>query len=328
MLGAIIVVVVLGSLVVLHFEKPTNPEIQTYGDAVWLSFVTMTTVGYGDVVPITPGGRATVIVMMVLGVTLLTGFIGIQASARAEKALRRAKGLDQKSTLHDHFVVCGWNQRGKYVLTRLAYAARDGGIPIALLCVLEESPLDDNYVFFYKGSPTNATDQKRVNMENARSVILLADENMGGDPSDVDARTVLAALTARALNPSVNIVAEVLEPENVAHIMNAGVEEVFDHNLIGGNLLAQAALHKGIIEVVNAMAQKDADEKMHRIPVGPELVGKTCSQATTQLEADKGYTIIGFKRADTQQFCDTDTVLSADDEIIILSRDLPDEPTV
>jgi voltage-gated potassium channel len=331
MLGAIILVVVLGSLFVLEFEKTKNAEIQTYGDALWLSFQTMTTVGYGDTVPITPGGKVTVVMEMVLGVSLLTGFIGAQASARAEKAQRRAMGMGTKTSLKDHFVIGGWNQRGKYVLQRLARAAKDSGVPIALLCGLDGPPVEDDYVFFYKGNPTSAEDQRRVDIAHAHSVILLADEFTGGDASDVDARTVLAALTALSLNPDLKIVAEVLEADNVQHVRNAGVEEVFDNNMIAGNLLAQSALRFGIIEVVRALAEKDADEKLHRIAVPEDSVGQTCGFVGAELTKKKGYTLIGVRRPDGSQFCDSDTVVNAGDELVILSKGsvpeakLPDE---
>ncbi|MBK5093871.1 MAG: two pore domain potassium channel family protein, partial [Actinobacteria bacterium] len=84
MLGAIIIVLLLGSLFMFLFERKTNPTIKTYGDAVWLSVVTMTTVGYGDKYPITPGGKATGMVSMVLGIALVTTAITARAAARID----------------------------------------------------------------------------------------------------------------------------------------------------------------------------------------------------------------------------------------------------
>jgi len=323
MLGGIVLVAVLGSLMVLHFERATNPDIKTYGDAVWLSFETMTTVGFGDKVPITPGGKASVVMEMVIGITLLTGFIGTRASAKAEEAQRRTKGLDKTTSLRGHFVVCGWNQRGKYTLERLAAAARGSGIPVVLLCGLEETPVKDDYVFFYKGSPTSLEDQKRANMQYAQSAILLADEQSGGPPGDIDARTVLAALTAHSLNPEMKITAEVLEPANAEHLTNAGVGEVFDHNLIGGNLLAQSAMRYGIIEVVTALAKKDVDAKIYRIPIDETMVGKTCGTVSTDVERDQGYEVIGLRRPDGMQVCDATSILGEGDELIVLSKTVP-----
>jgi voltage-gated potassium channel len=323
MLGAILIVAVLGSLLVLEFEKRTNPEIQTYGDAVWLSFETMTTVGYGDKVPITPGGKVSVIMEMVVGISLLTGFIGSRASLRAEQARRREEGLDTKTRLRHHFVVCGWNSRGKYVLERLADSAKATETPIVLLCGLTTQPVEDDYIFFFQGNPTNIDDQKRANIPEAKSIILLADELGGGSEGDIDARTVLAALTARELNPDAKMTAEVLEPTNVQHLQRAGVSEVFDHNVIGGNLLAQSAISYGLIDLVTALAQKDAEAKVYRLSVEPDMVGETCGAVTLRLEKEKGYTVIGVRRPDGLRVCEEDAVLAAEDRLIVLSKTAP-----
>jgi voltage-gated potassium channel len=323
MLGGIIAVVLIGSLFVLLFERHHNPEIQTYGDALWLSFVTMATVGYGDKVPITPGGKVTTIMSMVLGITLLTGFITARAAIRVDKAKRRANGLERMTSLRDHIVVSGWNQRGKHVLGRLADASKASRVPVVLLCDLDSSPLEDDFVFFYKGSPVVAEDQKRAGVPQASSMILLADELVGGKPADVDARTVLAALTARALNPDIKMTAEALEPENVQHLQRAGVEEVLDHNLVVGNLLAQSVLRFGIIEVVTALAQKETGAKVYRLPANREMAGKTCGQVFQELEQKGNYTLVGVRGSQGLRICDADSTVLEDDVLLVLAPEPP-----
>jgi len=323
MLGGILIVVLVGSAVMLSFEKPKNPEVQTYGDALWMDFVTMFTIGYGDKVPITPGGKVTAILIVALGLTLLTGFITGRATMSVDKAQRRLKGLDQDTRLHDHFVVCGWNYRGKYVIERLAGSMRKERVPIVLLAEVEEAPMQDDLLFFYYGSPTRESDLRRVNVEGARSVVLLADESPGGSNDDRDAKTVLAALTTKAINPDVRITAEVLEPENVQHLKRAGVEEVFDHNLIGGNLLAQSAMRFGFIEIVSALAEKEANAKVYLISVPPELAGKTCEEVTDALESKKKYTLMGVRKPDGFNMCQAGMLVDGSDRLMVISVTKP-----
>src|SRR5262249_56513789 len=73
-------VVVIGSLVAYHAEHPTNPGFATVGDALWWSIVTLTTVGYGDIVPKTETGRWAAVIIMFTGIAVLGLLAGSLAS--------------------------------------------------------------------------------------------------------------------------------------------------------------------------------------------------------------------------------------------------------
>lgn len=73
-------VLVLGALVAYYAEHPANPGFQTYRDSLWWAFVTLTTVGYGDIVPKTPTGRWVAVIIMLTGVGVLGLLAGSLAS--------------------------------------------------------------------------------------------------------------------------------------------------------------------------------------------------------------------------------------------------------
>lgn len=85
----IYLVVMLGSIAIVQVESPaSNATIKTGGDAVWWSFVTIATVGYGDKYPVTPAGRSIAVLVMVVGVSVfsvLTGFLALSFQNRRAK---------------------------------------------------------------------------------------------------------------------------------------------------------------------------------------------------------------------------------------------------
>jgi voltage-gated potassium channel len=321
---AIFIVMFVGSWVVYMFEKGTNPEIKKYGDSIWLSVQTMTTVGYGDVVPVTVGGRIAVTACMVLGIALVTTAITASATARIDRAKNRSKGLEKTTSFREHFVICGWNSRGKHVVARLISShGEKRKIPIALLCDLDDAPYEDDMVFFYSGSPISEDNLKRVNVNEAKSIIILADEATGGCAGDVDARTVLCALTIMSMNPKARITAEVFEPENVAHLRRAGVGEILDNNMVAGNLLAQSAIRYGLIELITSLSMKESGSKVYRVPAPDDLIGRKYSEAVAELETRDGYTVLVLRRDDKFDAGDPDIPLKSGDVLLVLSGRRP-----
>lgn len=93
-----VLVVVFGALLVLSYERGyAGSSIKTYGDAIWWAFVTVTTVGYGDFVPVSPQGRGIAVLMLANGVVLISVVTAVIAAKFVQDPDRdeRAVTLDQ-----------------------------------------------------------------------------------------------------------------------------------------------------------------------------------------------------------------------------------------
>jgi voltage-gated potassium channel len=310
----------ISSLLVFLVERGRNPLIHHYGDAVWMMVVTMATVGYGDVVPITVAGRVFTVLAMVLGIGALSVYISTRATRKFQDQRKKVRGLDKLARFSDHIVVCGWNGRGSYVMSRLREELKDTKIPLVLLCDLEDKPVDDDDIYFFRGSPVNEADLKRVQIGDARAIVLLADESKGGSEGDIDARTVLAALATRSLNSDIKMTAEVLEPGNKHHLELAGAGEILDSNMMLGNMIARSALHHGLINTISALVTRESKEQMASIPVSKEMEGMSQEEAAIYLKEKFNAKLLMVTSGERARPIDPAYRLAGTDRLLVLSE--------
>lgn len=231
--------------------------------------------------------------------------------------------MHEKMKIEDHVLVCGWNSRGVYVLHRLKEELQGEIVQVVLLCDIEEDPVDDGFTYFFRGDPTSTDELKRVNAGKARAVILLADESKGGSEGDIDARTVLTALTLQDMNPDIKMTAEALETENIRHMELAGVEEILDSNSLLGNLMARSALHYGLISTVSELATKEAGMHTYIIPADKEAVGKTRGELEAELREKYDSQLVAIAAGRDLKPTDKDYVIAEGDNLMIIGEERP-----
>ena len=322
----ILLVIMFGSMVLLHFEKHKNPRVNTYGDAVWLTWVTITTVGYGNNYPVTTAGKWTIVVIMVLGVGMLTSYFSLRSAKKVRDVQTKRKGLNVKISSRDHYVVLGWSERAPSLLENLRKLLEPERTAVLLMCDLEEQPFDDDYIFYMRGRPTSERDLKRANVSEARVAILLANDDPETSGSDIDAKTVLTALTIHSLNPAVRMTAEVLESENIHHLELAGVNEVLDSNLVLGSLLARSAKSFGLIGFVTQIMTAEPSEGLTRVQVDDEIAGMPVERREEYLLEELHMLPLALNSHGEIRRYSRDMELTPGDFIVVISRPKTPEP--
>jgi voltage-gated potassium channel len=283
----------VSSISMYFLERNANHEMKTYLDSLWWCLVTITTVGYGDIFPVTGAGKIVAAITMTFGIGFLGIFTATIATVLIDSLLKEGRGLG--STLwRKHIVICNWNGRAHFVIKELRNEIGSKNSLIVLLANLEEKPVDEDIVFL-RGNPGSEDDLKRANIAEASTAIILADDVKNDDKDNIDAKSVLSAMTIRSLNKDIHITVEVLNPQNVAHFKRAGADEIISTSEISGNLLARSALFSGMGYIVSDLLTKEYGNQIYKVDPGSKYLHKRYEDALKDILENTGAILIAVE---------------------------------
>ena len=207
-------------------------EVDSLLDAFYYTIVTASTVGYGDLTPITQGARVFSLSVVVLGTASFAVALGSVLGPAIEARFARALGTmtdTEYDLLEDHVIILGFGDLTEPLLEEL------GDRETVVVSQNQEAVSwcrnrDINVVV---GDPSEEEPLTTAGIEHASAVIAATES---------DAEDAFAILTARELNPDARIVAAATARRNLAKLRRAGADNVLSPALIGGRLLGRSAL--------------------------------------------------------------------------------------
>jgi len=220
-------------------EEFGEGQIQTLADAFYYAIVTASTVGYGDITPVSQKARLFGISVVVLGTASFAVALGSVLGPAIEARFSRALGTmteTQYDLLEDHIVVLGYGELTEPLLEELQ---KDSTFVVVTPNRDHARVLRDRDIDVHIGDPSDEAPLHAVAIENARAVIVATND---------DAQDALSILTARELNPGARIVAAATVRDNVPKLRRAGADTVISPAVIGGHLLVRSALGEEGIE--------------------------------------------------------------------------------
>ena len=285
-------------------------------DALYMTVITITTVGYNEVHPLSTAGRVFTIGLILVGVgtffyaatLFMTLLVGGELFER-RRTRRLSRMLDD---LHDHYIVCGFGRMGAIIARELA---RQGAA-----FVIIERDVDRMHQAIERGYLAVAADAsnedvlKRVRIDRARGLIAAV---------STDAENVYAVLSARLMRPDLFIVGRAESEDARGKLRRAGADRVISPYHLGGLQLAQTALRPAVVDFVElATSSENLDLNLEQVHIGDrsELNGRSLIEAG--LRQRYGVVVVGIRRADGRMDFnpEPDTAMRAGDDLVVLGR--------
>ena len=279
------------------------------GDAVYMTVITLTTVGFREVHELDGTGRAWTMILSIAGVAIIFGSVGIVAESvlgEVANGRRERRRMEERiAGLRGHYVICGYGRVGATVARELVH----GGRRVVVIDVnaesLAEAIRDGHDVV--EGDATSDATLRRAGIERSGGLVTTIDS---------DANNVYVTLSARALNPDLFIVARANLEGSEAKLLQAGANRVVSPYTRAGRQIAELAIRPRVADFIDlALSHGQLAFSIEEVEVagGGPLEGRTIGSLR-----DDGIFALAIVRGESDYFPNppTDRALQAGDSLI------------
>lgn len=291
-------------------------EGMTPFDAFYMVLITISTVGFGEIKPLSEIGRAMTIVIIISGISLLTYTLGQVATIFVEGELRKILGRrkleKQIAGLKDHYIICGYGRIGQIIVKELQAA----NMP---LVVIEQEQagvdlLESDGVLYLIMDATSDDALLAAGLARARGLVTAVSS---------DADNVFIALSAKGLRPDIFILARASDAKNERKLLRAGASRVVCPYEMGGRRMAEILNKPTVVDFLDqTMMRSNLGLQMEEavIAEGSHLTGKTVM--SSGLRQEFGVIIVAIKRRNGEMVFNPgpQEVFNAGDVIVVIGK--------
>ena len=244
-------------------------------DSLFMTVISLTTVGYGETHPLDTAGRVFTILLLLSGFGILTYGVtsGISFLFEGELGgiIRREKMQKVIDEIKRHFIVCARGETGKYVIEEFIKTERPLIVVTPDKELAERLSLRDIPVIADNPAEDEVLIKARISEAVGLAAVLEEDKD-----------NLFVVLSARALNPEIKIVAQSIEKTTVPKLKKAGADEVVLTDSIGGMRIASAMIRPTVVSFLDAMLRgTDETLRVEEASVGGNsgLIGKSVAES-------------------------------------------------
>lgn len=285
-------------------------------DSVYMTVMTVTTVGFGEPQKLSRSGQIFTIVLMLGGIFVLFYSAGeiirVIVSGQVQAALGRQRMERNLADMKGHLIVCGYGRMGRLVCREFS------AHKIPFVVIDRQAALLENFQLPHglalTGDATSDEMLRKVGVERARALVTLAGS---------DADNLFITMSTRLLNDRIFIVARAEDERAEQKLTRAGANRVVSPYLIGGSRVAQAVLRPTVVDFLELATRSEHMElqiEETRIASQSRLVGAVLKDS--QLRQQLGLIIVAIKKSSGRMIYNPpgEAVLEAGDILIVLGR--------
>ena len=285
-------------------------------DAFYMTLITITTVGYAEIHPLSHAGRVFNSFLIFFGVTVMFFAIGAMTQSLIELELgeyfekRRTRRMIQK--LDQHFIICGYGRVGRNAAGEL----QRSGVPFVIVDLqperVEKAMLAG--MLAVAADATRDETLRSVGIERARGLIAAL---------ATDADNLFVILSAKNLNRQLYVATRAGEEEAEDKLRHAGADAVFAPYTTAGYRLAQAVLRPHVFHFFDVATRSmglDVDIEQVRVPESSEFAARSLEQ--TRMGRELGVIVLAIRKSDGRMLFNppADTVIAAGDHLIVMGE--------
>ena len=292
-------------------------ENGSFIDSLFMSVITITTVGYGEVIPLSPMGKYFTICLILVGVGFVLYLVGEVTESMVEGGLRKIMGRNNMekrvAALKDHYIVCGFGRIGKVICKNL----KESKLPFVVVesDTQEVQKIDELGYLALPGSASSDEMLLKAGIKQAKGLIAVVSS---------DAENVYIILSARGLNPNLFIMARSSGTEGAeTKLLRAGANKVVSPYSIGAHRMAQLVVRPTVVDFLDlTVSGGELGLRLEELRVSEHsaLAGKRLMDSGLRKEYD--LIVVAIKREEGEMHFNPkpQTLILAGDILVVLGE--------